>query len=67
MVAKIRSRFVLILGHVITREGSVANSDLPKICLSASKNLQNLHLQKCDLLLHFYVTIFLKVKIIFNF
>ena len=42
---------------------SVANSDLPKICLSASKNLQNLHLQKCALLLHFYVTIFSKMKI----
>ena len=39
---------------------SVANSNLPKICLSASKNLQNLHLQKCALLLHFYVTIFAK-------
>ena len=42
---------------------SVANSNLPKICLSASKNLQNLHLQKCALLLHFYVTIFSKMKI----
>ena len=42
---------------------SVANSNLPKICLSASENLQNLHLQKCALLLHFYVTIFSKMKI----
>ena len=42
---------------------SVANSNFPKICLSASKNLQNLHLQKCALLLHFYVTIFSKMKI----
>ena len=52
---------LIILGNFLR---SVANSNLPIICLSASKNLQNLHLQKCALLLHFYVTIFSKMKII---